>query len=90
MTPTDEARFIQLWTEGASYADIAQAMGLKAGTVGSRASTLVRQGKIQPRPRGGAYPKQKALARQDGAPAPPATPRHPLHPRRRYPPHPPR
>jgi hypothetical protein len=67
MTPDAETTFfISLWNEGASYQAIAQAMGLKLGTIGSRAKRLVAQGKIQPRPRGGAYPKQKALARQDG------------------------
>ncbi len=71
MTPADEARFIQLWQQGASYAEIAQAMGLKLGTVGSRASTLVRQGKIQPRPRGGAYPRQKVQGRHGPLPHPP-------------------
>jgi hypothetical protein len=30
--------------------------------VGSRAAALVAQGKIHPRPRGGAYPRRKALA----------------------------
>ncbi len=52
MTPTDESRFIALWQEGASPAEIAQALGIALGTVGSRASTLQRQGKIQARPRG--------------------------------------
>jgi hypothetical protein len=66
MTPDAEREFIRLWNEGASYADIAAAMGVKAGTGGSRAHLLVRQGKIAARPRGGSYPKQKALARQDG------------------------
>jgi hypothetical protein len=74
VTPDTEARFIQLWTQGASYADIAAAMTCALGTVGSRASTLVRQGKIQPRPRGGTYPRQQALARQEGAPAAPPAP----------------
>jgi hypothetical protein len=68
MTPTDEARFIALWQQGASYADIATAMGLKAGTVGSRAAALQAAGKIDKRPRGGAYPRQQALARQDHTP----------------------
>jgi hypothetical protein len=66
MTPDAEREFITLWTEGASYRDLAQALGCALGTVGSRAATLVRQGKIQPRPRGGNYPRQQALARQDG------------------------
>jgi DNA-binding transcriptional MocR family regulator len=69
MTSAEERRFIRLWTQGASYREIAQALGCALGTVGSRASVLVRQGKIQPRPRGGAYPRQKTLARQ--APARP-------------------
>jgi hypothetical protein len=70
MTPADEARFIELWTQGLESAAIGRQLGIPRGTVASRASTLVRQGKIQPRPRGGAYPKQKALARQEGAPPP--------------------
>jgi hypothetical protein len=64
MTPDAEREFITLWNEGASYRDLAQALGCALGTVGSRASTLVRQGKIQPRPRGGAYPRRQAKARQ--------------------------
>jgi hypothetical protein len=75
MTPDAEQAFIRLWTEGASYRDLAQALGCALGTVGSRAAALVAQGKIQPRPRGGAYPKQKALSRQDGSPAPAPHPR---------------
>jgi hypothetical protein len=39
MTPTDEARFIELWNQGASYADIAQCLGILRGTAGSRALT---------------------------------------------------
>ena len=46
MTPAEEARFIQLWSEGASYAALAEAFGCPLGTVGSRAYALVRQGKI--------------------------------------------
>jgi DNA-directed RNA polymerase specialized sigma24 family protein len=53
MTPTDEAQFIQLWQEGASYRVIAQALGCPLGTVASRAASLVAQGRIQPRLRGG-------------------------------------
>jgi DNA-binding transcriptional MocR family regulator len=59
MTPADEARFIQLWQQGASYRALAQALGCAEGTVGSRAYALVRQEKIQPRPRGGAHPRQR-------------------------------
>jgi hypothetical protein len=82
MTPADEARFIELWQQGVDSATIGQQLGIPRGTVGSRAATLVRQGKISPRPRGGAYPKQKALARlsPDGTPAPPATPTAPAPP----------
>jgi transposase len=70
MTPADEARFIEVWTQGLSYREIAQALGCALGTLASRASALVAQGKIRPRPRGGAYPKQRGLARQDGEPSP--------------------
>jgi DNA-binding transcriptional MocR family regulator len=48
---------------------IAQRLGIPKGTVQSRAHRLQQQGKIQPRPRGGAYPSQRALARQERAPA---------------------
>jgi hypothetical protein len=64
MTPTEEVRFIELWQQGLESAEIARQLGIPRGTVSSRAATLVRQGKIQPRPRGGAYPKQQAKARQ--------------------------
>jgi hypothetical protein len=66
MTPTDEATFIQLWQQGATYTVIARALGIPGGTVGSRATRLAKQGKITPRPRGGAYPKQQA--QQGGEP----------------------
>ncbi len=77
MTSVDEARFIELWTEGASYIDIAQALAISPGTVSSRAAALVANGKIQRRPRGGAYPRQKALGQQDGSPPPAPHPRDP-------------
>jgi hypothetical protein len=80
MTPAEEARFVELWNAGTETAAIAQALGIPGGTVGSRAKRLVAQGKIQPRPRGGAYPRQKALARQDSPPAPPAPPTPPAPP----------
>src|SRR5918994_368264 len=67
MTPTDEALFIQLWNQGHDTAAIGQQLGIPRGTVSSRAKQLVDQGKIQPRPRGGAYPRQKALARRGSA-----------------------
>jgi hypothetical protein len=72
MTSSEEQAFIRLWQEGASYRDIAQTLGCALGTVGSRAAALVRQGKIQPRPKGGNYPRQKAQGRHEGTPAPPA------------------
>src|SRR4029453_2206528 len=65
MTPADEATFIQLWQEGASYRDIAAALGCPLGTVASRAAALAAQGKITPRPRGGSYPQQRASAWQE-------------------------
>jgi hypothetical protein len=64
MTPTDEATFIALWTQGLEVTVIAQRLGIPRGTVSSRAAALVRQGKIQRRPRGGTYPSQRASARQ--------------------------
>jgi hypothetical protein len=75
MTPADEATFIALWQQGLSQDAIAQQLGCPVGTVKSRAHTLAHQGKIQARPRGGAYPHQKALARQESAGVSPDTPR---------------
>jgi DNA-binding transcriptional MocR family regulator len=66
MTPAEEARFITLWQQGASYRALAQALGCALGTVGSRAAALEAQGKLQTRPRGGAYPRQQALAARTG------------------------
>jgi hypothetical protein len=78
MTPAEEeALFIRLWTAGTETAEIARQPGLKATTAQARARRLQLRGLIQPRPRGGAYPTQKAQARQEGAPAPPATPTPP-------------
>jgi hypothetical protein len=74
MTPADEARFIALWQAGTETAEIGRQLGIPRGTVASRAYTLAKQGKIQPRPKGGAYPRQKALARQEDPPAPPVSP----------------
>jgi DNA-binding transcriptional MocR family regulator len=79
MTSAEKRRFIRLWTQEASCREIAQALGCALGTVASRASVLVRQGKIQPRPRGGAYSRQQGLTHlsPDGTPASPATPAPP-------------
>jgi hypothetical protein len=68
MTPADEPTFIELWQQGLSQDDMAHRLGIRRGTLGSRAKQLVDQGKIQPRPRGGAYRRQQALARQDQTP----------------------
>jgi hypothetical protein len=46
-------------------AEIGRQLGIPTGTVGSRAYALVRQGKIQPRPKGGDYPRQKAQGRSE-------------------------
>lgn len=62
MTPTDEATFITLWQQGASQQELAARLGVPVGTIKSRASALARQGKIQPRPRGGGYPRQRRQA----------------------------
>jgi hypothetical protein len=63
MTRDEELIFIQLWQQGLAQDAMARLLSIPRGTVSSRAYTLVRQGKIRARPRGGAYPKQQALAR---------------------------
>jgi DNA-binding transcriptional MocR family regulator len=68
MTSAGEAEFIALWNEGLEIAVIAQRLDIPKGTVQSRPHRLQQQGKIQPRPRGGVYPSQRALARQERAP----------------------
>ncbi len=67
MTP-DEAEFIALWNAGTEITAMAQRLGIPKGTVQSRAHRLQQRGLIQPRPKGGAYPRQKALARQNQPP----------------------
>jgi transposase len=74
MTGTDEARFIQLYQEGASYRELAAALGCPLGTVASRSAALVAQGKIQPRPRGGSYPSRRTKARPEDPTPPVQTP----------------
>jgi hypothetical protein len=49
-----EAEFIRRWQAGETTDAIAAALGLAEGTARSRAYTLQREGKIQPRPKGGA------------------------------------
>jgi hypothetical protein len=61
--PADETRFIALWTAGTETAEIAQQLGIPRGAIGLRTHTLQRQGKIQPRPKGGNYPRQRARIR---------------------------
>jgi hypothetical protein len=71
MTPTEaEAEFIALWQQGAGQQELASHLGVPMGTIKSRASALARQGTIQARPKGGAYPRQQAQARAltDGSP----------------------
>ena len=63
MAPTEEAPFITRWQAGTEQAEIGRQLGIPRGTVSSRAMGLVRQGKIQPRPKGGAYPRSKAQGR---------------------------
>jgi hypothetical protein len=52
-------RLQTLCDDGTETAEIGRQLGIPRGTVSSRAYTLVRQGKIQARPRGGAYPTQR-------------------------------
>jgi transposase len=63
MTPAEqEATFIALWTEGLEITAMAQRLGIPKGTVQSRAHRLQQRGLIQPRPKGEAYPRQRAKA----------------------------
>src|SRR5882724_2095184 len=67
MTPAEQ-EFIALWTEGLEIAVMAARLGIPKGMVQSRAHRLQQRGLIQPRPKGGAYPRQKTLARQEQPP----------------------
>jgi hypothetical protein len=78
MTPAEEQAFITLWNQGASYRELAAARRCPLGTVASRSAALVAQGKIQPRPWGGAYPSRRAKARPDASPPPVQRPVQPL------------
>ena len=75
MTSTEEQAFIALWQQGLSHDAMAQQLGIPIGTVKSRAHTRAHAGKLTPRPRGGAYPRQKALARQESRGVSPDTSR---------------
>jgi hypothetical protein len=66
MTTTDEARLIALQQAGTETAEIGRQPGIPRGPVSSRATALACQGKIQPRPRGGAYPMQRRQAALSG------------------------
>jgi DNA-directed RNA polymerase specialized sigma24 family protein len=50
MTPAEEATFITLWQQGASYRAIAQALGCPLGTVASRSATLAAKDSPSERP----------------------------------------
>jgi hypothetical protein len=71
MAQSWEAEFMALWRAGVDTAAIAKQLGIPQGTVSSRAHTLQRQGKIEPRPRGGARNPRVAQARQAGSSTPP-------------------
>ena len=60
MTPTEEAEFTALREQGLDNAEIAARLGIPVGTVASRASTLIRQGKRAPRPGTMAHPHQSS------------------------------
>jgi DNA-binding transcriptional MocR family regulator len=62
MTPAEQAEFIALWNAGMEITAIAQALHIPKGTVQSRAHRLQARGLIQPRPKGGAYQRQRAKA----------------------------
>jgi hypothetical protein len=66
MPPTDDATCIALWPQGL---EIAARLGIEATTAQSWARRLQVRGLIQPRPRGGDYPRQRAKPRQDDPPA---------------------
>jgi hypothetical protein len=57
----DESRFIELWAAGLTTDAIAEALGIPPGTARSRAYSFQRQGKIIPRPRGGARQRRDDL-----------------------------
>jgi hypothetical protein len=83
MTPAEEARFIELWTQGLETAEIARRLGIPVGTVSSRAHVLQLRGKIQARPRGGAHARRVAQARTSDEGTPPEHPGTPAT-RQRY------
>ena len=62
MTPADEATFIELWQQGASYRAIAQALGCPLGTVASRSAALVAQGENSAAPTRGCHSTRQGPA----------------------------
>jgi hypothetical protein len=87
MTPADEAEFIALWNQDLAIAAIAQRLGIPRGTVSSRATALRKRGvALAKRPHGGAYPSQRAKARQGDPPTTPAPPTAPAPPAPQVPP----
>jgi DNA-binding GntR family transcriptional regulator len=62
VTAAAETIFISMWQQGAGQQELAAHFGVPVGTMKSRASALARQGKIQARPKGGAYPHQRHQA----------------------------
>jgi hypothetical protein len=75
-----EVEFIQHWEAGETCEQIGAALGIPAGTASSRAHTLQREGKIQPRPKGG-----KRVWSNTPAQAPAPTPAGPPAPTREAP-----
>jgi hypothetical protein len=77
MSPDEEARFVELWNQGATYRVIAQAVGCALGMVGTHAAALVVQGKIQPRLKGGKREQSTAVHPSTPAPLTRYTEAHP-------------
>jgi hypothetical protein len=65
-----EAEFIALWNQGLEITAIAQRLGIPKGTVQSRAHRPAAARAHPTQAQRGAYPRQKALARQNGSPTP--------------------
>jgi hypothetical protein len=60
-----EAEFIRRWEAGETCERIGAALGIPEGTASSRANTLQREGKIQPRPKGGRRERRPSSARPE-------------------------
>jgi hypothetical protein len=70
MTSAEEAEFIALWEQGATYRELAAALRCPLGTVASLRPRWWPKEESPPRPRGGAYPSRRAQAQPEGAPVP--------------------